>query len=204
MAINNFKPFATGAGANVMAQSEWEGLTALLAGFSSGKASSAQVNKALRQATTIGALVGQFIANSGTDALDNGDINALVANFTAALTKNLSLGTASKKNTGTGAGQIPDMSSFITGGNGNDKHFSLPGGLIVQTKFVTLPANQATLTFTPNIAFPNRLAAGSAIHAGSAGYYATISATGSNLVTLNIQPNTYVSVASFYVTMIGY
>lgn len=67
-------------------------------GFTAGKASSAQINKAIRQATTISALIGQFIANANTDALDNGDVNALVTKFTNALTTNLSLGTVSKQN----------------------------------------------------------------------------------------------------------
>ncbi|HAV9951288.1 hypothetical protein LUS38_17495 [Escherichia coli] len=88
---NDFKAFALDPNANVMSQADWEGLPALLAGFSSGKASSAQVNKAIRQTTTIAALVGQFIANSGIDALDNGDVAGLVTKFTNALIKNLNL-----------------------------------------------------------------------------------------------------------------
>jgi hypothetical protein len=44
---NNFKPFATAANANVMSQADWEGLPALLSGFTSGKAASAEVNKAI-------------------------------------------------------------------------------------------------------------------------------------------------------------
>lgn len=128
MATNNFKAFALDPNANVMSQADWEALPALLSGFTAGKASSAQVNKALRQATTIGALVGQFIANSGADALDNADVNGLVTKFTNALTTNLSLGTASKRNVGTGANQIPDMNSFPSG----NSWFQLPSGHIVQ------------------------------------------------------------------------
>lgn len=92
MATNNFKAFALDPNANVMSQADWEALPALLSGFTAGKASSAQVNKAIRQATTIGALIGQFIANSGADALDNADVNGLVTKFTNALTTNLRLG----------------------------------------------------------------------------------------------------------------
>lgn len=92
MAINNFKAFALDPNANVTSQADWEALPALLSGFTAGKASSAQVNKAIRQATTIAALVGQFIANSGADALDNADVNGLVTNFTNALIGNLRLG----------------------------------------------------------------------------------------------------------------
>ena len=36
--------------------------------------------------------MGQFIANSGVDALDNADVNGLVTKFTNALTANLRLG----------------------------------------------------------------------------------------------------------------
>ncbi|EJY8916059.1 hypothetical protein OHG38_001841 [Escherichia coli] len=128
MATNNFKAFALDPNANVMSQADWEALPALLSGFTAGKASSAQVNKAIRQATTIAALVGQFIANSGVDALDNADVNGLVTKFTNALTTNLGLGTASKRNVGTGANQIPDMSAFASG-SGYQK---LPGGYILQ------------------------------------------------------------------------
>ena len=92
MATNNFKAFALDPNANVMSQADWEALPALLSGFTAGKASSAQVNKAIRQATTIAALVGQFIANSGADALDNADVSGLVTKFTNALTTNLRLG----------------------------------------------------------------------------------------------------------------
>lgn len=92
MATNNFKAFALDPNANVTPQADWEALPALLSGFTAGKASSAQVNKAIRQATTIAALVGQFIANSGVDALDNADVNGLVTKFTNALTANLGLG----------------------------------------------------------------------------------------------------------------
>lgn len=92
MATNNFKAFALDPNANVMSQADWEALPALLSGFTAGKAASAQVNKAIRQATTIAALVGQFIANSGADALDNADVNGLVTKFTNALIANLRLG----------------------------------------------------------------------------------------------------------------
>ncbi|HAZ8811476.1 hypothetical protein EVY06_02465 [Citrobacter koseri] len=113
MATNNFKAFALDPNANVTPQADWEALPALLSGFTAGKAASAQVNKALRQSTTIAALVGQFIANSGADALDNADVNGLVTKFTNALISTLGLGTASKRNgitgslSGTGYLKIP-------------------------------------------------------------------------------------------------
>lgn len=90
MAINNFKPFAIGAGANVTSQEDWEALESLSTGFQSGKAASAQVNKAIRQATTISAVVGQFIAdNSSSDALDDGNVAMLLTSLQDALNNNL-------------------------------------------------------------------------------------------------------------------
>ncbi len=88
---NDFKAFATDANANVTSQEEWETLTALKKGFSSGKASSAQVSKALRQPSTMAAVLGQFIANAELDALDDGDVDGLVAKLATAITTNLQL-----------------------------------------------------------------------------------------------------------------
>ncbi|EPO8617831.1 hypothetical protein WKT91_000810 [Escherichia coli] len=88
---NDFKAFATDANANVTSQEEWETLTALKKGFSSGKASSAQVSKALRQPSTMAAVLGQFIANAELDALDDGDVDGLVAKLATAITTNLGL-----------------------------------------------------------------------------------------------------------------
>ena len=91
---NDFKAFATDTDANVTSQEEWEALTALKKGFSSGKASSAQVSKALRQPSTMAAVLGQFIANAELDALDDGDVDGLVAKLATAITTNLGLGEA--------------------------------------------------------------------------------------------------------------
>ncbi|MDA7168658.1 hypothetical protein PJ232_21200, partial [Escherichia coli] len=88
MATNDFKPFATGSGANVLSQADYDALSARTTGFLSGKASSAQVNKALRQASTIAAVVAQFISdNSGDDTLDNGNLPTLLASLESALLK---------------------------------------------------------------------------------------------------------------------
>lgn len=90
MATNNFKPFATGAGANVTSQADWEALIALATGFTSGLARSDQVNKALRQGTTMSSVLAQFIADmTGTDVLDNGDTATLLAQLKNALTGRL-------------------------------------------------------------------------------------------------------------------
>lgn len=88
MATNNFKPFATAANANVTAQADWETLPALLSGFMAGKASSAQVNKAIRQASFIAAALAQYTANkSGLDVLDDGDLNGFISKMGTAFGK---------------------------------------------------------------------------------------------------------------------
>ncbi len=88
MATNNFKPFATAANANVTAQADWETLPALLSGFMAGKASSAQINKAIRQASFIAAALAQYTANkSGQDVLDNGDLNGFISKMGTAFGK---------------------------------------------------------------------------------------------------------------------
>ncbi len=89
MAINDFKPFAIGSGANVTEQPDYEALTALAEGFMSGKASSEQVNKVLRQATVMSSVLAQFISDQlSADVLDNGDTATLLNHLIAALNAN--------------------------------------------------------------------------------------------------------------------
>jgi len=86
MPTNNFKPFGIGSGANVTDQAAYEALAALLTGFQSGKASSAQINKALRQGTVMSSVLAQFISDTlGVDVLDNGVTDTVLANLKAAL-----------------------------------------------------------------------------------------------------------------------
>ncbi|HHG1512847.1 TPA: hypothetical protein ACPUPB_003712 [Klebsiella pneumoniae] len=82
MPTNDFKAFATGNGANVISQADYLALAALVSGFSSGKVSSAQVNKALRQATVMANVLAQFIADSANvDVLDDGNTAAILSNL---------------------------------------------------------------------------------------------------------------------------
>lgn len=88
MSKNDFKAFAVGANANVMPQADWESLPALLSGFIAGKASSAEVNKALRQASFIAAALAQYTVNkSGQDVLDDGDLNGFITKMSSAFGK---------------------------------------------------------------------------------------------------------------------
>ena len=155
MAKNDFKAFATDRNANVISQEEWEALPALLSGFTAGKASSAQVNKVIRQASFIAAALAQFVSDkTQRDVLDNGDLPGFVELLGSGFAveylsrknpfgdiksdgtvktalENLGLGEAAKRNVGTGSGQIPDMSSF-SGSIASKGYQKLPGGLIIQ------------------------------------------------------------------------
>ena len=72
------KPFAIAEGANVSSQDEWENSISLREGFSKGLARSNEVNKAIRQTSSVAAAVAQFTASqTGEDILDNGDIGQL-------------------------------------------------------------------------------------------------------------------------------
>lgn len=87
MATNNFKAFGIGAGANVTSQTDYEALAALLTGFQSGKASSAQINKAIRQSTVMANVLAQFISDSASvDVLDNGVPATILSNLKLGMT----------------------------------------------------------------------------------------------------------------------
>ncbi|MFV2959394.1 hypothetical protein ACNIZK_20295, partial [Citrobacter portucalensis] len=75
-------------GANVLTQAEYLALAALSTGFSSGKANSKEVNKAIRQATFIASVLAQFICDkSGSDVLDDGNVAGLVTKLLSAINK---------------------------------------------------------------------------------------------------------------------
>ena len=117
-AKNDFKPFATGAGANVMPQTDWETLPALLTGFQAGKASSSQVNKAIRQAAFIAAALAQYTANkSGQDVLDDGDVAGFITKMSTAFGKDyqaLDVTLTALAGLATGANQLPYFTGVDT------------------------------------------------------------------------------------------
>lgn len=161
---NDFKAFATDANANVTSQEEWETLTALKKGFSSGKASSAQVSKALRQPSTMAAVLGQFIANAELDALDDGDVDGLVAKLATAITTNLGLGeiaTVADIQAGT-ASKLVDAEGLkkylptkVMQTSGFIRIPDVPGGTIIQWGQVTGTINEGTKNVVLPTPFPN-------------------------------------------------
>ncbi|SQM06869.1 tail fiber protein [Escherichia coli] len=191
MAKNDFKAFATDRNANVISQEEWEALPALLSGFTAGKASSAQVNKVIRQASFIAAALAQFVSDkTQRDVLDNGDLPGFVELLGSGFAveylsrknpfgdiksdgtvktalENLGLGEAAKRDVGTGENQIPDMASFASG----DGWMKLPNGKILQygRGRVSPTLASQTLRVEFNIPFPKKADIALLSHSGDGG-----------------------------------
>lgn len=191
MAKNDFKAFATDRNANVMSQEEWEALPALISGFTAGKASSAQVNKVIRQASFIAAALAQFVSDkTQRDVLDNGDLPGFVELLGSGFAveylsrknpfgdiksdgtvktalQNLGLGEAAKRDVGTGENQIPDMASFASG----DGWMKLPNGKILQygRGAVTPTLSTQTMRITFSIPFPKKADCAMLTHSGDGG-----------------------------------
>ena len=86
MAKTDILPFASGDGANVITQEEYEAAAALLAnGFQAGIAKSAQINKVMRQASFMAAGVAAWMVSRNIDVLDDGDLPALVGKIQDAI-----------------------------------------------------------------------------------------------------------------------
>lgn len=195
MATNDFKPFATGAGANVMPQQEWQDLPALLTGFAGGKASSAQVNKVLRQTSFIAAALAQFVSDkSGQDVLDDGDIAAFLAKLTGGFGKQyLSRQNPFADIKADGAAAVSSAlanlglgaTSATLAQNGWQR---FPSGLILQWGYNVVLNGVVSVTFP--IPFPTALFCVSGIHgfqnttAGPAFVVKTSSGMDKNKVTL--------------------
>lgn len=176
MAKNDFKAFATDRNANVMSQEEWEALPALLSGFTAGKASSAQVNKVIRQASFIAAALAQFVSDkTQRDVLDNGDLPGFVELLGSGFAveylsrknpfgdiksdgtvktalENLGLGEAAKRDVGNGQNQIPDMSAWECGGDTTTGWRRSPDGYIEQWGLTGATTNEVLINFP--IPFP--------------------------------------------------
>ncbi|NTG00120.1 hypothetical protein G6L30_08300 [Agrobacterium rhizogenes] len=88
MATNQYLPFATGGGANVLAISAYTSLAARTAGFTAGTALSVNLNTVWRQASVPAAMIGQFVGDiGGYDALDDGSVASLLLSFERTIQK---------------------------------------------------------------------------------------------------------------------
>ena len=89
---NDFKPFATNRDANIIGQAEYETLAALGNGFAKGLAKSSELNKVMRQSSSITAALARFAAaKTGEALLDNGDIDTLCRQIETAISSVSSL-----------------------------------------------------------------------------------------------------------------
>ena len=78
----DFLVFAGEAGANVLTQAEYVALAALLTGFQSGVAPSAQLNKVWRQGSIMASVLGQLISDiTGQPVIDDGTIATIEENL---------------------------------------------------------------------------------------------------------------------------
>ena len=83
---NDFLAFGTASGANVLSQASYAALAARTAGFASGLATSAQLNKVWRQSSFVTSAIAQWMANqTGTNIYDDGNQANFITNFIAAL-----------------------------------------------------------------------------------------------------------------------
>lgn len=86
MAKNEFLPFGTAEGANVLSNQEYEALAARHNGFTSGVAKSKELNKVWRQASLIASAVAQFIVDTDQkDLLDTGDVADIKSRLASAI-----------------------------------------------------------------------------------------------------------------------
>jgi hypothetical protein len=86
MASNDFLPFASAGGANVVTQSVYAAMAALGPGFVTGIAESNQLNKVWRQSSIAAAILAQFIADvTGANSVDDGTTATLLGNLITAI-----------------------------------------------------------------------------------------------------------------------
>lgn len=86
MPENDFLQFSNSGAANVITQAAYAALGNLTTGFVAGTAASNQVNKILRQTTSISAMLAQTIVDvTGATAIDDGTIATLESNFRTAI-----------------------------------------------------------------------------------------------------------------------
>lgn len=83
---NDFLTFSAAAGANVLSQADYAAATETATGYVSGTASSAAVNKTLRQSSLMAAMIAKFIVDKAAQpVVDDGTITTIETNFIAAI-----------------------------------------------------------------------------------------------------------------------
>ena len=98
----------------------------------------------------------------------------------------LGLGTAAKKDVGTGANQIPDMNSFASGSGANSQWYKFPGGMIVQFGYA-ITSSSSSISVSFPTAFLTSSAGGGVAYSVSPTSASNIiaTATGSTLTSIS-------------------
>jgi hypothetical protein len=149
---NQFLPFATGAGANVLPAATYAALPIVATGFVDGIAVTEQLNTVWRQSSFIAAAVAQIVANGGLDALDNGDVAGFTSNFLAALASQLSIAAGvTSFNTRTGAVTLTSADVSAALGYAPAATGAVVSSFNTRTGAVTLTSSDITaaLTYVP-------------------------------------------------------
>ncbi|WP_387468468.1 phage tail protein, partial [Photorhabdus sp. RM323S] len=107
---NDFKAFSISNNANVVSQERYEESRSLKTGFPPDNITTHELNKVLRQSSTISSVVANFIAthSGGDDVLDDGDIAKLTAQLNRALEKKITTEIPSTSLTQKGIVQLTD------------------------------------------------------------------------------------------------
>ena len=151
-ATTDFLPFATGSSANVESQSSWVGDAVVSNGFTSGIASSAKFNKALRQGTFVSAGLATWISQQiSGNVPDDGNLANFVTSITTALGDYIAtLGYATSSGVGSTYATLASFANSLT----TSGYQKLSGGLILQWTTVSGTVSSGA-TYSFPIAFPN-------------------------------------------------
>jgi hypothetical protein len=83
---NDFLLFSAAPGANVLSQADYASAASTATGYVAGTASSAAVNKTLRQTSLMAAMIAKFIVDKvAQPVVDDGTITTIETNFIAAI-----------------------------------------------------------------------------------------------------------------------
>lgn len=143
-AENDFLVFAGDSSADVLTTSEYESDTDREIGNQVGIARQQLVNKALRQSSIIASMIGQFIYNnSGNQAVDDGTITDLLADFTTGIEtvvngNNQVLIVVDEKTSGTSGGTFTS-GAWRTRDLNTVRHNTIVGASLSSNQ-ITLPA----------------------------------------------------------------
>jgi hypothetical protein len=120
-ATNDFLPYASGGGANVLSQILYAALAERINGAQAGTAISANFNKAMRQATFISAAVAGWLAAQNVNVPDDGNLTNLVNNLLGQLPGKVVVSIAALRNLpkdGSGNTFVLGYTSLNDGGGG--------------------------------------------------------------------------------------